>query len=634
MTLCVQPELTGGDLTKVREILRRYWGYETLRPLQAEAIACALAKRDALTVLPTGGGKSLCYQIPPILEFTLDVVVSPLIALMKDQVDGLRESGYPASALHSGMNAGERRTVYSSLRSREIRLLFVSPERLVLEDFIDMLKSLDVRRFAIDEAHCISQWGHDFRPEYRRLSLLRESFPKASLHAFTATATPRVRADIVEQLRLKDASILVGCFDRPNLIYRILPKHDMRKQTEDAIARHAGEAAIVYCLSRKDTESLADWLKTRGLRAAHYHAGMTVEDRHKTQEAFADESLDIVVATVAFGMGIDRSNVRCVVHTSLPKSIEHYQQETGRAGRDGLEAECVLFYSAGDVMRWKSILEKKRDEADGNADDDSEARVLADDAARRAQRELLAEMQRFCSSARCRHKNLSQYFGQDYARVNCGACDFCMDEVEEMADGSIIAQKILSCVARVNQRFGIGHVIDVLLGAETETIRRLGHNTLSTYGIVKDLSRNALMAVVYQLVDLGVLNRTEGDRPVLQLNDVSTEVLRGMQEVRLLKPRERLRKRTVHAEKTFADVDSSLFEALRHWRHEEARRRHVPAYVVFHDTTLVELARRRPINLADMAGVPGIGERKLAQWGEAVCALIARHPGTAGAAAP
>jgi ATP-dependent DNA helicase RecQ len=621
-SLSAPPTLSAADSARVLAVLKQYWGYDALRPLQAEAIACALAGRDALTVLPTGGGKSLCYQIPPLLDGSLDVVVSPLIALMKDQVDGLRESGYPAAALHSGMDAAGRRDVHAALRSGRTRLLFVSPERLVMDDFLETLKGLSVRRFAIDEAHCISQWGHDFRPEYRQLAVLRRQFPSASLHACTATATPRVREDIVAQLQLRDPAVLVGCFDRPNLIYRVLPKTDVREQTAAAIARHPGEAIIVYCLSRKDTESLAAWLKTRGVRAAAYHAGMDSTDRHRTQEAFADESLDVVVATVAFGMGIDRSNVRGVVHTSLPKSIEHYQQETGRAGRDGLEAECVLFYSAGDVMRWKSILEKRQEEADDEIVERTCEQEAALVAARRVQEELLRGMQRFCASARCRHRALSEYFGQPYERPNCGACDVCLEEVEEMADGTVLAQKVLSCVARVDQRFGIGHVVDVLLGGETEGIRRAGHESLSTYGLVKDLSRNALMAVVYQLIDHGLLTRTEGDRPILQLNTASWAVLRGQQPVRLLQPREKLRKRTARAEQSMEGVDEALFAALREWRQQEAQQRRLPAYVIFHDTTLAELARRRPRNLAGLDGITGIGERKRAQWGEAVCLVI------------
>jgi ATP-dependent DNA helicase RecQ len=624
------PVLSPTDAARVQKALRQYWGYETLRPLQADAIACALAGRDSLTVLPTGGGKSLCYQIPAALDGALDVVVSPLIALMKDQVDGLRESGYPAAALHSAMDADGRNAVEAGLSSGRTRLLFVSPERLLTEECLARLEGLCVRRFAIDEAHCISQWGHDFRPEYRRLAVLRRRFPRAGVHAFTATATPRVREDIVRQLGLRDAAVLVGRFDRPNLIYRVLPKTDLREQTAAALARHAGEAAIVYCLSRKDTEMLAAWLAASGVRAAPYHAGMDAQARHRTQEAFADGTLDVVAATVAFGMGIDRSNVRCVVHTSLPKSIEHYQQETGRAGRDGLEAECVLFYSAADVMRWKSIFDKSREPGDDGGEPErspeAEAQAAGDrEAARRVQDELLQGMQRFCTSARCRHRALSEYFGQDYERDNCGACDVCLDEVEDVADGTVLAQKVCSCVARVNQRYGIGHVVDVLLGSDTEPIRRAGHDTLSTYGLVKDTSRAALMAMVYQLLDQGLLARTEGERPVLQLNEASWEVMRGQRAVRLLRPRERLRKRTARGEAALAGVEDGLFQALRRWRQEEAQRHHVPAYVIFHDTTLVELARHQPTDVDALRGISGIGERKLAQWGHAVCEVIRTH---------
>ncbi len=626
MTARGQTELSAGDNARVLEALRQYWGYETLRPLQAEAIASAIAGRDSLVVLPTGGGKSLCYQIPPVLDGTLDVVVSPLISLMKDQVDGLLASGYPAAALHSGMEAAERESVFAALERGEVRLLFVSPERLATGEFLATLATLGVRRFAIDEAHCISQWGHDFRPEYRQLARLRERFPGASVHAYTATATPRVREDIAGQLRLTDPAVLVGRFDRPNLVYRVLPKSDMNAQTAEAIARHPGEAVIVYCLSRKETEGLASWLAARGVKAAPYHAGMESQARRRTQDAFAEERLDVVVATVAFGMGIDRSNVRCVVHTSLPKTVEHYQQETGRAGRDGLEAECVLLYSAADVMRWSFILDQRDggagDDAGGPPDPEREAEA---ETARRVERELLRGMQRFCASARCRHRALSEYFGQEYGRGTCGACDVCLDEVEEISDGTVLAQKVLSCVARVGERFGVGHVVDVLLGADTDAVRRSGHHTLSTYGILPGMSRKALMAVVYQLVDINVLARTEGDRPVLRLNEESRRVLRGELPVRLLRPRERLARRTARGEKSLEGVDAGLFEALRQWRQAEAKRRHVPAYVIFHDTTLAELARRRPTDLPSLRSVPGIGERKLAEWGNALCALIAAH---------
>jgi ATP-dependent DNA helicase RecQ len=328
-----------------------------LRALQEQAVAAAMEPRDSLLVMPTGGGKSLCYQLPPLIDDRLDVVVSPLISLMKDQVDGLREVGVPAAALHSGISADERNEINAMIRAGELRLLFTSPERLVTDGFLSMLEKLDVRRFAIDEAHCISQWGHDFRPEYRQLAMLRERFPGATLHAFTATATPRVRDDIVRQLALVDPAVMVGSVDRDNLVYRVVPKVDVERQTAEVIARHPDDAVIVYCISRKETESLAGWLTHHAIPAKAYHAGMDGGLRRQVQEEFASEKLNVVVATVAFGMGIDRSNVRCVIHTGMPKSVEHYQQETGRAGRDGLEAECVLLYSAGDAIKWERIIE-------------------------------------------------------------------------------------------------------------------------------------------------------------------------------------------------------------------------------------------------------------------------------------
>ena len=337
--------------------VQRYWGYTSLRPLQAQAIRAGLDHRDSLVVLPTGGGKSLCYQVPPAIAERTDIVVSPLISLMKDQVDGLNANGYAAAALHSGLSDAERREIERGIAQDKYRLLFVAPERLLTSSFMQVIQRLEVKAFAIDEAHCISQWGHDFRPEYRQLRTLKDRFPGASVHAYTATATPRVREDIVAQLGLENPNVLVGVFDRPNLVYRIVPKVQVESQALEVVRRHTGEAVIVYCISRKDTEYTAEVLKANGVNAAAYHAGMEKASRSAVQDAFAKEQLDVVVATVAFGMGIDRSNVRCVVHAAMPKTVEHYQQETGRAGRDGLEAECIMFYSYGDVMRWQSLIE-------------------------------------------------------------------------------------------------------------------------------------------------------------------------------------------------------------------------------------------------------------------------------------
>jgi ATP-dependent DNA helicase RecQ len=474
-----------------------------------------------------------------------------------------------------------------------------------------MLKGLNVCRFAIDEAHCISQWGHDFRPEYRQLVSLRQHVPGCTLHAFTATATPRVRQDIAEQLQLVDPLVLVGDVDRANLVYRILPKVDADRQTLEALARHVDEAAIVYCISRKETESLAKWLAEHHVEAKAYHAGMEAEDRHRIQEEFANEKLNVVVATVAFGMGIDRSNVRCVIHTGMPKSIEHYQQETGRAGRDGLEAECVLLYSAGDAIKWERLITQSASDAP------DPGRWL------QASLALIKGMSRFASAPVCRHRALCEYFGQTYPKDSCGACDVCLDEVDSVPESTVLAQKIISCVARAQQRFGVGQIVDILAGAQTENIRRYRHDQLSTYGLLKDLDKKQITALVYQLVDQKLLAREEGDYPILKLNAASVEVLKGQREVKLAKVAAKAGKRTARAETDLQGVDSGLAAALRKWRRDLALQRGVPPYVIFPDTTLNALARIRPTNQRSLRLVSGIGQRKAEQFGDALCREIA-----------
>ncbi|MEX2142898.1 MAG: DNA helicase RecQ [Pirellulales bacterium] len=611
--------------SSIADVVRRYWGFDDLRPLQGEAIEAALAGRDSLVVLPTGGGKSLCYQVPPAVDGATDVVVSPLISLMKDQVDGLRESGYPAAALHSGMTSDERRDVERRAAAGEYRLLFVAPERVLSLWCRQLCGRLNVRRFAIDEAHCISHWGHDFRPEYRQLATLREHFPDAVLNAFTATATPRVREDIAVQLKLREPAMLVGRFDRPNLVYRVVPVEDRNQQIVDVIRRHVGEAVIVYCISRRDSERIAAMLVANGVRAAHYHAGLTPEERHRTQDAFADERLDVVVATVAFGMGIDRSNVRCVLHTALPKSIEHYQQETGRAGRDGLEAECVLLYSFADVMKWESLFAKSLEElrqriALSETIDEEGERTLDEILA--AQRALLQQLQRYCAAAQCRHKALSEYFGQSYEPANCGACDVCLEEAESIEDGTVAAQKILSCVARTEERFGVGHVVDVLTGADTEMIRRCRHNSLSTYGLLKDLPKKHVQAMVYQLVDQRLLARTPGERPTLVLNDASWEVMRGNRTVTFTRSKQQGPTKTRFEQQSWEGADRGLFDQLRSWRRQVAEARDLPPFVILHDSVLVELARVRPTSLELLRQVRGIGEKRLANLGNELANTI------------
>jgi ATP-dependent DNA helicase RecQ len=604
--------LTTWSTAEILATVRRYWGFSELRPLQEQAIRAGLERRDSLVVMPTGGGKSLCYQVPAAMAQRTDIVVSPLISLMKDQVDGLRESGYPAAALYSGMPLDTVRETEAQLAAGRYRLVFVAPERLLMPRFLQLIERLQVRAFAIDEAHCISHWGHDFRPEYRQLAELKTRFPLASVHAYTATATARVRADITEQLRLQNPAVLVGTFDRPNLVYRIVPRIDAQTQTLEVLRRHPGEAGIVYCISRKDTEAMAEWLQTHRLRAAFYHAGMEAEERRRTQDAFASEEIDVVAATVAFGMGIDRSDVRCVIHAAMPKSIEHYQQETGRAGRDGLEAECVLLYSAADVLRWESLIEKSA------ADAGAPMEVIA------AARALLEQMRRFCTGVYCRHRRLAEYFGQKYSRPNCGACDLCLNEVEGLADATVTAQKILSCVARAGERFGAEHIVDVLLGADTERVRRWRHAQLSTYGLMKGTNRKTLTNILYQLLDAGLLERSSEERPVLRLNDSSWEVLRGKRTVQLLQPKAEVTK-TRFDKESWEGVERGLFESLRILRRQVADERNVPAYVLFSDATLREMARVRPGSPGALLGIRGVGERKLADVGDRFLELIAAY---------
>ena len=580
----------------------------------------ALDHRDSLVVLPTGGGKSLCYQAPALLSEGVTVIVSPLISLMKDQVDGLRANGIAAAQVNSSISFAELRQVERDLAAGKLKLLFVSPERLAIPDFREMLKRTGVTAFAIDEAHCISHWGHDFRPEYRQLRVVRQEFPNASMHAYTATATPGVREDVVRQLSLRDPAILVGDFDRPNLTFRVLPRQDEMKQVLDVLARHRGNAGIIYCTRRKDVDDLAQKLRKRGENVVAYHAGMTQDERREAQEKFCTEKCDIVVATVAFGMGIDRSNVRFVLHTGMPKSIEHYQQESGRAGRDGLEAECILLYSGSDLMLWKSML--------GDSSGDAEFQ--------KSSLQHLYDMDRYCSGAVCRHRALVEYFGQRLAGESCQACDICLGETEEVSDALTVAQKIVSCVYRVKESWGVNHVIGILRGEDTEKIRERGHDQLSTYGLLKGCTRHDVREWTYQLIAQDFLAQSNGEYPVLTLGPRAREVLKGYADVRLRQPA--VRKKDAGsgtASRRAAPIadagpyDRELFEVLRTWRREEAQERGVPPYVIFSDKTLRELARIRPTTLTELRGIYGIGDAKLEAFGDAIVKQMREHEQTA-----
>ena len=593
-------------------VLRRVWGHAEFRPLQREAMRAVLAARDSLVVLPTGGGKSVCFQAPALLGDGggVAVVVSPLISLMHDQTSALTAHGVPAACLHSGLEPEERRRVEAGLLAGRYRLLYVSPERLVGEGgeaFQEFLRRCGVRYFAIDEAHCISQWGHDFRPEYRRLGALKEAFPGVALHAFTATATERVRADIAEQLRLAGPEVLVGSFDRPNLVYRVRRRHGLDAQLGAALDRHPGEAGIVYCISRREVERVAEMLRRRGRRAVPYHAGLDAATRARHQDEFLDERADVVVATVAFGMGIDRSDVRFVLHAAAPRSPEHYQQEAGRAGRDGLEAECLLLYSPGDFATWGRLL--------------GESGELTE-----AARRLLAAMHRYAAATRCRHRVLAEYFGERYPRESCGACDWCLGELERVAEPLVLGQKVLSCVLRVKERWGAGHVADVLRGTVTDKVTANRHQELSTFGLLADVPVRELHGYIDQLVDGGWLAQA-GDRyPTLAVTPAGRRLLRGEEECDLYRqPAPERRRAGRAAEVSWEGVDEPLFEKLRALRLAIARERKVPPYVVFHDSALRELARLKPPSREGLLAVPGIGEKKAADLGPRFLEAIAEH---------
>jgi ATP-dependent DNA helicase RecQ len=606
------------SLPDLQGIIERHWGFRSLRPLQERAMQAVLEGRDSLLVLPTGGGKSLCYQAPAVLRGSTTVVISPLIALMKDQVDSLQACGIPAIQLDSSQSSEDRFCHEMDVREGKIRLLFVSPERLMMSDFTNLLRGIQVNTFAIDEAHCISHWGHDFRPEYRQMRRIRELFPQASVHAYTATATEKVRADICAQLKLREPEVLVGNFDRPNLTYRMLARAQSVKQALLVIERHQGEAGIIYCLRRRDVDELTTALQQQGIAALPYHAGMTAEERSDTQNAFASEKCDLIVATVAFGMGINRSNLRFILHTALPKSIEHYQQETGRAGRDGLEAECVLLYSAADFLLWKSIAEKSAAEAN------AEPAFLANSLAH------LNDMDRYCRGAVCRHRALVEYFGQEYPRDNCGACDLCLGDTEILSDGVVIAQKILSCVARVREGFGINHVISILRGdGENERVQKYRHDKLSTFALLRDSTAKEIRDWIYQLISQGVLRQDGDEFPVLKLNEDSWEVMRNQRGVRLLRPVKRKRgerlKRSQSEDISWEGVDNELFEVLRRLRRQLAEASQKPAYVIFGDRTLRELAKLRPSTSERMRNVYGVGDNKLREFGEAFLTALRDH---------
>jgi ATP-dependent DNA helicase RecQ len=594
-------------------VLREVFGFDSFRGQQLKIVEHVVAGGDAVVLMPTGGGKSVCYQIPALLRSGVGIVVSPLIALMKDQVDALHQAGVRAAALNSRLSPGEAAEIERAVRDAALDLLYVSPERLMTPRCLELLSHTRLALFAVDEAHCISQWGHDFRQEYQQLSILKERFPGVPVMALTATADGPTQRDIIAQLGLAGARTFAAGYDRPNLFYRVIAKQSPLEQLWRFLAtEHPADAGIVYCSTRRSAEETATWLSARGRAALPYHAGLEPAMRERHQERFLREEAVVIAATIAFGMGIDKPNVRFVAHLDVPKNLEAYYQETGRAGRDGLPADAWMTYGMADVISLFRLLETGE----------------ATDRQRRIERQKIEALIGYCEIASCRRQVLLGYFGE-VDHPPCGNCDNCQTPVPSW-DGTIAAQKALSAIYRTGQRFGTHHLVDVLLGAETERVQRLGHNRLKTFGVGTELDRRGWLSVYRQLIAQGVVLPDVAGHGGLSLAPGAAEILRGSRSVRFRvedRGRERRTPRTDRKSKTGgAELDPvarSLWESLRAWRLEEARRQELPPYVIFHDSTLTEVARRRPPSLAALAEIPGVGRSKLERYGGAVIAVVA-----------
>jgi ATP-dependent DNA helicase RecQ len=591
--------------------LKHTFGYDEFRPLQREIMEASLANRDVFALLPTGGGKSLCFQLPALQRTGLTVVISPLIALMKDQVDQLQAAGVAATFLNSSLSVAETKARLSGLHRGEWKLLYVAPERLVLDHWQENLRAWNVTALAIDEAHCVSEWGHDFRPEYRQLAQIRQLLPDVPMMALTATATPRVREDIIQHLRLRDPAVFVASFNRPNLFYRVKPKDQPLKQILDFVSSRQDEGGIVYCASRAATERVAEALQARGFPARPYHAGLDAAVRSENQELFLRDEVRIVCATIAFGMGINKPNVRWVIHYDLPKNIEGYYQETGRAGRDGLPSDCLLLFSAGDVAKQTHFIEE-----------------MSDAQEQQAARAQLRQMVHYAESSACRRGELLGYFGETGMAKSCAGCDNCL-EPRETYDGTEAAQKLLSCIYRIRQAsgFGVGlnHVTEVLTGADTEKIRRWGHEKLTTYGIGKDLARPEWAVIGRELLRLEMLAQSSGEFPTLVLTEKGLEALRTRQKIALTKSMTKPAGSRRAPRTGEMECDETLFQQLRILRKKLADERQVPAYVIFGDATLRQMARDYPVTPAALRNISGVGDKKLVEFGEIFAQTIAGY---------
>ncbi len=601
---------------KSQQVLHDVFGYSSFRGEQQAIVDHVTAGGDALVLMPTGGGKSLCYQLPALLREGVGIVVSPLIALMQDQVDALKQLGVRAAFLNSSQDAEEAREITAQLMRGHLQIVYVAPERLLMSGFLTLLEEIEegagIALFAIDEAHCVSQWGHDFRPEYRKLTVLHERFPHVPRIALTATADAPTRAEIIERLKLEEARQFVSSFDRPNIRYRVTQKANARQQLESFLEReHANDAGIIYCLSRRKVEETAEWLKSRGWDALPYHAGLDASVRNQNQRRFLREEGVIMVATVAFGMGIDKPNVRFVAHLDLPKSMEGYYQETGRAGRDGLPANAWMTYGLGDVISMRKMLDS------GDAPEER----------KQVERQKLDALLGFCESTSCRHQTLLRYFGEEHPG-QCEQCDNCVEPVDTW-DATQAAQMALSCVYRTGQRFGVVHLIDVLLGKATPKIEQFNHQQLSTFGIGKALSQQQWSSVYRQLVAGGYLESDIEAYGGLKLSESARPVLRSESEVWLRRDAEVVKQkiskagRGANAKEIYSAVsEDPLWFILKAKRTELAREQGVPPYVIFHDSTLLEILNRRPSNIDEMSQISGVGQAKLDRYGDAFLQVL------------
>ena len=593
----------------ISDVLKQRFGHDAFLPMQEEVIRNVLSQRDSLVLMPTGSGKSVCYQLPALLLDGLTLVISPLIALMKDQVDALRAKGIRAAFINSSMTYDAARSVQAEAYWGNLDILYVAPERLVTQRFGDFLNALKLSLIAIDEAHCISEWGHDFRPDYRNLQTLRDGFPETPIIALTATATEKVRDDILYQLRMSDATRFVASFNRPNLTYSVKPKRRSFEALVDMLRRQTGGSTIIYCFSRQETEDLALELSSAGFKALPYHAGLESEVRRKTQERFLSDEVPIIVATIAFGMGVDKPNIRLVVHYDLPKTIEGYYQETGRAGRDGRPSECVLFFSLRDKMKQEFFIDQ-----------------IMDDSERANARAKLARMVEYGNAKSCRRRFLLDYFGEPWPQDNCGACDVCLAaakpvNTESTFDGTEVAQKVLSAVIRTGERFGANHVVEVLRGSRSRRVLELGHDQLSVHGVARDMPNDKLRDIVDQLVDMSLLARASGEFPTLYVTSQGRDFLKNGGSVTLVGESGN----PTPEGGSVTEYDRSLFEELRALRRKLADAQSVPAFFVFSDATLRQMASSMPTDRESLMRVKGVGESKLRQFGDEFISAIANY---------